>query len=124
MNLKIFGPTWNDNYLELLKLKTMKLLGSTENKITKYKNGENTSRLETTKVFLVHCNTDNNDYQYDSLCKVQTNLEKSGKPGKIDFFEKSQGISGGKLWENMDFSKKIRENSGKFFMEYFSFKTL
>ena len=94
MNLKIFGPTWNDNYLELLLLKTMKLLGSTEKKITKYKNGENTSRLETTKVFLVHCNTDNNDYQYDSLCKVQTNLEKSGKPGKTDLFEKSQGNSG------------------------------
>ena len=94
MNLKIFGPTWNDNYLELLLLKTIKLLGSTEKKITKYKNDENASRLETTKVFLVHCNTDNNDYQYDSLCKVQTNLEKSGKPGKTDLFEKSQGNSG------------------------------
>ena len=116
MNLKIFGTTWNDNYLELLQLKTMRLLESTENKITKYKNGENTSRLETTKVFLVHCNTDNNDYQYDSLCKVQTNLEKSVKPGKTDFF--------GKFRENMDFWKKIRENSGKFFTEYFFFKTL
>ena len=38
--------------------------------------------------------------------RVQTNLEKPGKPGKIDFSEKSQG------------------NSGNFFMENFSFKTL
>ena len=34
----------------------MKLLGSTESKITKDKNGENVSRLEITKVVLVHCN--------------------------------------------------------------------
>ena len=51
--------------------------------------------------------------------------EKTGvrKPGKIDFFEKSQGNSG-KLRENMDFWKKIKENSGQFFIENFSFKTL
>ena len=41
----------------------MKLLGSTENKIRKDKNGENISHLEITKVVLVHCNFVNNDYQ-------------------------------------------------------------
>ena len=44
----------------------MKLLGSTENKITKYKNGENVPHLEITEVALVHCNIFNNDYQQDS----------------------------------------------------------
>ena len=43
----------------------MKLLGSTENKITKYKNGENVSHLEITEVVLVHCKIVNNDYQQD-----------------------------------------------------------
>ena len=44
----------------------MKLLGSTENKITKDKNGENVPYLEITEVILVHCNIVNNDYQHDS----------------------------------------------------------
>ena len=44
----------------------MKLLGSTENKITKNKNGENVSHLEITEVVLVHCDIFNNDYQHDS----------------------------------------------------------
>ena len=44
----------------------MKLLGSTENKITKDKNGENVPYLEITEVVLVHCNMVNNDYQHDS----------------------------------------------------------
>ena len=48
---------------ELLTLETMKLLGSTENKITKDKNGENVPHLEITEVVLVHCNIVNNDYQ-------------------------------------------------------------
>ena len=43
----------------------MKLLGSTDNKITKDKNGENVLHLETT-VVLVHRNIVNNDYQQDS----------------------------------------------------------
>ena len=41
----------------------MKLLGSTENKITKDKNGENVPKLEITEVVLVHSNIVNNDYQ-------------------------------------------------------------
>ena len=44
----------------------MKILGSTENKITKDKNGENVPHLEITEVVLVHCNIVNNDYQQDS----------------------------------------------------------
>ena len=49
-----------------LELQVLKLLGSTENKITKDKNGENVSHLEITEVVLVHCNIVNNDYQQDS----------------------------------------------------------
>ena len=41
----------------------MKLLGSTKNKITKDKNGENVPHLEITEVVLVHCDIVNNDYQ-------------------------------------------------------------
>ena len=52
-------------YLELLTPETMKLLGSIENQITKYKNGENVPLLEITKVVLVHCSIVNNDYQQD-----------------------------------------------------------
>ena len=52
--------------LELLTKETMKLLGSTENKITKDKNGENVLHLEITEVVLVHCNMVKNDYQHDS----------------------------------------------------------
>ena len=53
-------------YLKLLTPETIKLLGSTENKITKDKNGENVPHLEITEVVLVHCNIVNNDYQQDS----------------------------------------------------------
>ena len=49
-------------YLELLTPEIMKWLGSTENKITKDKNGENVPHLENTEVILVHCNI-NNDCQ-------------------------------------------------------------
>ena len=44
----------------------MKLLGSTKNKITEDKNGENVPYLEITEVVLVHCNIVNNGYQQDS----------------------------------------------------------
>ena len=52
-------------YLELLTPKTMKLLGSTENKITKEKVGKNVSHLRIAKVVLVQCNIIDNDYQQD-----------------------------------------------------------
>ena len=44
----------------------MKILGSTENKKTKDKNGENVPHLEITEVVLVHCNIANNDYKQNS----------------------------------------------------------
>ena len=50
----------------ILTSETMKLLGSTENKITKDKNCNNVEHLEITEVVLVHCNTVNHDYQQDS----------------------------------------------------------
>ena len=56
----------NGYSLELLTPETMKLLGSTKNKIIKDENGENVPHLEITEVILVHCNIVNNDYQQDS----------------------------------------------------------
>ena len=52
--------------LEFFTPETMKLLGSTENKITKDKNGENGPHLDITEVVLVHCNIINIDFQQDS----------------------------------------------------------
>ena len=56
----------NGYILEILTPETMKLLGSTGNKITKDKNGENVPHLKITEVVLVYCNIVNNDYQRDS----------------------------------------------------------
>ena len=53
-------------HLELLTTETVKLLGSTENKVTKDKYGENVPHLEITEQILVHCNIVNNYYQQDS----------------------------------------------------------
>ena len=44
----------------------MKLLGSTEDKITKNKDGQNIPHLKITEVVLVHCDIVDNDYQQDS----------------------------------------------------------
>ena len=41
----------------------MKFFGSTENKITKDKNGENVPHLEITEVVLVHYDIVSNDYR-------------------------------------------------------------
>ena len=55
-----------DGYsLQLLTPETMKLLGSTKNKITKDKKVENVPHLEIKKVVLVDCNIVHNDYQQD-----------------------------------------------------------
>ena len=53
----------------------MTLLGSTEMKITKNKNGENVPHLEITEGSLVHCNIVNYYYQHDSrvLCTLVLN---------------------------------------------------
>ena len=53
--------------LELLTSEIMKLLGSTENKITKDKNSENVPYHEIKEVVIVHCNIVNNGYQQDSM---------------------------------------------------------
>ena len=53
-------------YLELLTTKTMKLLGSTDSKITKDTNAVNVFHLKISEVILVHCNLVNNDYLHDS----------------------------------------------------------
>ena len=47
----------------------MKLLGSTKDKINKYKNGENVSHLEITEIVLVHCDIDDQEY-YIPLLQV------------------------------------------------------
>ena len=44
----------------------MKLLGSSESKITKDKNGENVPHIEIVELILVHFNLVNNDHQQDS----------------------------------------------------------
>ena len=53
-------------YLELLAPETTKLLGSTESKISKDKNGENVPHLEIVELVLIHCNLVNNNYQQKS----------------------------------------------------------
>ena len=52
-------------YLELVTPETKKLLGSTESKITKDKDGENVPHLEVVELVLVHCSVANIDYQED-----------------------------------------------------------
>ena len=46
-----------------METETMKLLGSTENKITRDKNGENVPHFEITEIVLVDYDIVNNDYQ-------------------------------------------------------------
>ena len=59
---RIIFKTKNGYYVELLTPETMKLLGSTESKLTKDRNGENVPHLETVELVLVHCNLVNNNY--------------------------------------------------------------
>ena len=66
MKIELHLKFKNGYYLELLTPETMELLGSTEIKITKDKNGENVPHLEVVKLVLVHCSLVNNDYQQDS----------------------------------------------------------
>ena len=44
----------------------MKLLGSTESKITGEKKGENVPHLEVVELVLIHCNIVDNNYQQNS----------------------------------------------------------
>ena len=66
IEIRIIFKIKNGYYLEFLTLVTMKLLRSTEIKITADKNGENVSHLEIVELVLVHCNLVDNDYQQDS----------------------------------------------------------
>ena len=52
--------------LELLSLKTLKLLGRTKKDADKDKYGENVPTLESVEVVFVHCNLVNNIYQQAS----------------------------------------------------------
>ena len=56
----------NGYYLELLTPETMKLLRSTERKITKDENGEKVPLLEIVELVLIHCNLANSNYQQNS----------------------------------------------------------
>ena len=56
----------NGYSLELLAPAAIKLLGSTENKIAKDKNGKNVLHIEMAEAVLRYCNIINNDYQQDS----------------------------------------------------------
>ena len=53
-------------FLELLTPEIMELLGSTESKITKDKNGENFPHLEVVELALIHSNLINNNYLQNS----------------------------------------------------------
>ena len=66
MKIRVTFKIERGYYLELLTPETMKLLGSTESKITKDKNGENVPHLEIVELVLIHCNLVNNNYQQSS----------------------------------------------------------
>ena len=53
-------------YLELLTPGTMKLLGSTESKIAKDKNGGSVPHLELVELVIIHRSLANNNYQQNS----------------------------------------------------------
>ena len=74
--------------LELLTKATMKLLGSTKNKITKDKIGENVPHLEITEVVLVYCNMVN--YQHDS--RVQYTFVPNKSFGSLLYISPSNHI--------------------------------
>ena len=67
----------------------MKLLRSTENKITKDKNSENVPHLKITEVVLVHWNIVNNDYQQDSKA-LYTFVPNKPFPSLLELSPKNQ----------------------------------
>ena len=85
----------NGYFLELLMPETRKLLGSTESKITKDKNGEKVPHLDIVELVLVHCNLVNNDYQQDSRILYTFVLNKTFgslleiSPTNLSFFQKT-----------------------------------
>ena len=67
----------------------MKLLRSTESKITNDKNGVNVPHLEITEVVLVHCNIVNNDYQQKFKSLVYICSRQTISKSMINFSRKS-----------------------------------
>ena len=55
----------------------MKLLGSTESKVTQEKYGENVPHLEIAELVLIHCNLVNNNYQQNSRILYTLRSDKS-----------------------------------------------
>ena len=72
MKIELHLKLKQDIYLELLTPGTMKSLGSTKNKITKDKNGENVPHLEITEVVLVHCNIASKFKSFIYICSKYT----------------------------------------------------
>ena len=68
MRIEIIFKIKTGYYLELLTPEKMKIIECTENKIPKYKNGENVPHFEIAEIVLVHCNDeqDYNDIRQDS----------------------------------------------------------
>ena len=104
----------NGYYLELLTPKTMKLLGSTEIKITKDKNGEYVPDLEIVEVVLVHCNLVNNDYQQNSRIlytfvpnKTFGNLLEISPPNHVFLKTFNSEFQGIKIWFTDQTSKPL-----------------
>ena len=92
----------------------MKLLGSTESKITKDKNGENLPPLEVVELVLVHCNLVNNEC---NLCNgLSIKMRYSIEPKERRYvkgygflsFARNIGTHAAKVAKNM--SKNIFKN--------------
>ena len=66
INNRIVFKIKSGHKLELLSKETMRLLGSTSNRIDKDKNSELVPKLESVDLVLVHCNAVNNSYQQAS----------------------------------------------------------
>ena len=67
----------NGYSLKILTTETMKVVGSTENRIPSFKNSENVPHLKITEVVLVHCNIVNNDCQQESRVSYTSVPKKS-----------------------------------------------
>ena len=63
-------------YLQRLMSEKKKLLGSDKSKINKDQSGENMPYLEATKVVLMYCYIDNDEYQQDSGVLYTFGLDK------------------------------------------------
>ena len=113
---RITFKTETGYYLELLRLETMKLLGSTKSKIDKDKNGEKVSHSEITEVVLIHCNIVNKYYRQDSRVLYTFILNKSFgqqlgiSPKKIMFLKTfNSGFSYIEVWFTDQNSKTARD---------------